>query len=174
MAINLLPKAGAAFMMVGIFAAMMSTATSVLLVIGQAIGRDFYSKTINKNASPELEVKVTRIAVVAVSLICMIFNYINPPEFLSVVLYLGLSGIGSCIGVPLFSAIVSKKSTKEGAIVSSILGPIAYMIITYVIGLNFWFSCLLAIAISGASMIIISAYVNKKALEIEKGKFDIA
>lgn len=173
MAINLLPKAGAAFMMVGIFAAMMSTATSVLLVIGQAIGRDFYSKTINKNASPELEVKVTRIAVVAVSLICMLFNYINPPEFLSVVLYLGLSGIGSCIGVPLFSAIVSNKSTKEGAIVSSILGPIAYMIITYVIGLNFWFSCLLAIAVSGAAMIIISAYVNKKAPEIEKRNLDM-
>ena len=35
-------------MMIGIFAAMMSTATSVLLVIGQAVGRDFYSKTINK------------------------------------------------------------------------------------------------------------------------------
>ena len=173
MAINLLPKAGAAFMMVGIFAAMMSTATSVLLVIGQAIGRDFYSKTINKNASPELEVKVTRIAVVAVSLICLLFNYINPPEFLSVVLYLGLSGIGSCIGVPLFSAIVSNKSTKEGAIVSSILGPIAYMIITYVIGLNFWFSCLLAIAVSGAAMIIISAYVNKKAPEIEKRNLDM-
>lgn len=53
MAINLLPTAVAAFMMIGIFAAMMSTATSVLLVIGQAVGRDFYSKTINKNASPE-------------------------------------------------------------------------------------------------------------------------
>ena len=38
MAINLLPTAVAAFMMIGIFAAMMSTATSVLLVIGQAVG----------------------------------------------------------------------------------------------------------------------------------------
>jgi Na+/proline symporter len=152
----------------------MSTATSVLLVIGQAIGRDFYSKTINKNASPELEVKVTRIAVVAVSLICMLFNYINPPEFLSVVLYLGLSGIGSCIGVPLFSAIVSKKSTKEGAIVSSILGPVAYMIFTYAIGINFWFSCLLAILASGLAMISISVYVNKKSINVKKEKLDIA
>lgn len=171
MAINLLPKAAAAFMMVGIFAAMMSTATSVLLVIGQAIGRDFYSKTINKKATPELEVKVTRIAVVAVALICMIFNYVNPPEFLSVVLYLGLSGIGSCIGVPLFSAIVSKKSTKEGAILSAIIGPIAYMIFTYAIGINFWFSCLLAIVVSALVMTITSVVVNKKSIkEVEKIK----
>ena len=174
MAINLLPKAAAALMMVGIFAAMMSTATSVLLVIGQSIGRDFYSKTINKNATPELEVKVTRIAVVAVSLICMAFNYVNPPEFLSVVLYLGLSGIGSCIGVPLFSAIVSKKSTKEGAIVSSILGPVAYIIFTYAIGINFWFSCLLAIIVSASAMIIISIYINKRSLQVKDGKLDIA
>lgn len=47
-------------MMIGIFAAMMSTATSVLLVVGQAVGRDFYSKTINKNATAEQEVRVTK------------------------------------------------------------------------------------------------------------------
>ena len=81
MAINLLPTAVAAFMMIGIFAAMMSTATSVLLVIGQAVGRDFYSKTINKNASPEKEVLVTRIAIVVVAFICFAFNYVDPPEF---------------------------------------------------------------------------------------------
>lgn len=162
MAINLLPTAVAAFMMIGIFAAMMSTATSVLLVIGQAVGRDFYSKTINKNASPEKEVLVTRIAIVVVAFICFAFNYVDPPEFLSVVLYLGLSGIGSCIGIPLFAAIVSKKSTKEGAIVSSIVGPIAYIIFNYVVGFNFWFAGLMAIVVAAICMVVISVFINKK------------
>lgn len=162
MAINLLPTAVAAFMMIGIFAAMMSTATSVLLVIGQAVGRDFYSKTINKNASPEKEVLVTRIAIVVVAFICFAFNYVDPPEFLSVVLYLGLSGIGSCIGIPLFAAIVSKKSTKEGAIVSSIVGPIAYIIFNYVVGFNFWFAGLIAIVVAAICMVVISVFINKK------------
>ena len=135
---------------------MMSTATSVLLVEGQAIGRDFYAKTINKNASPEKEVLVTRIAVVTVALICMFFNYANPPQFLSIFLYLGLSGIGSCIGVPLFTGIVSDNCSKQGAIASAILGPVAYMVFTYALDINFWVSCLLAVAVAALAMAICS------------------
>ena len=168
MAKEMLPKWAAAMMMIGIFAAMMSTATSVLLVVGQAVGRDFYSKTINKNATAEQEVRVTRIAV---AFICFAFNFVNPPEFLSVVLYLGLSGIGACIGVPLFAAIISNRATKEGAVVSSITGPIAYLIFNYVIGINYWFSCLLAVVIAAILMIGISASVNKKAESCQMKKY---
>ena len=145
-------------MMIGIFAAMMSTATSILLVIGQAIGRDFYSKTINPKATPEREVLVTRIAVTVVAIICMLFNYVNPPKLLSIFLYLGLSGIGSCIGVPLITGIISDKGTKQGAIASSITGPVAYMVFTYAIGINFWVSCLLAVLASALVMIVVSHF----------------
>lgn len=168
MAINMLPKWAAALMMIGIFAAMMSTATSVLLVVGQAIGRDFYSQSINKKATPEQEVLVTRIAVVVVALICFAFNFVNPPEFLSVVLYLGLSGIGSCIGVPLFAAIISKKSTKEGAIAAAVTGPVSYMIFNYIVGFNFWFACLMAVVVSAVLMVGISFLVNRKQENAEK------
>lgn len=162
MAINLLPDYAAAFMMIGIFAAMMSTATSVLLVIGQAIGRDFYSKTINKQASPKKEVMVTRIAIFIVAILCMVFNYVSLPKFLSIFFYLGMSGIGSCIGVPLFAAIVWDKATKEGAITSSLVGPVSYMIFTYAIGVNFWVSCLLAVVSAAVVMITISLYINSR------------
>ncbi|MDY2685510.1 MAG: sodium/solute symporter [Selenomonadaceae bacterium] len=162
MAINLLPNAMAALMMIGIFAAMISTATSILLVVGQAIGRDFYAKTFNKNASPEKEVFATRIAVTVIAIACMLFNYTNPPHFLSIFLYLGLSGIGSCIGVPLFTGIVSDRGTKEGAIASSIAGPAAYMTFTYAFGVNFWVSCLLAVLVAALMMIGISAIVHRK------------
>lgn len=162
MAINLLPKAMAALMMIGIFAAMISTATSILLVVGQAIGRDFYAKTINKEASPEKEVFVTRVAVTVIALACMLFNYTNPPHFLSIFLYLGLSGIGSCIGVPLFTGIVSDRGTKEGAIASSLAGPATYMVFTYALGVNFWVSCLLAVLVAALMMIGISFLVHRK------------
>ena len=157
MAINLLPRPLAALMMIGIFAAMISTATSILLVIGQSIGRDFYAKTINKQASPEKEVLVTRIAVFTIAVICMLFNYVNPPHLLSIFLYLGLSGIGSCIGVPLFTGIVSDKGTKQGAIASAIAGPVAYMVFTYALSINFWVSCLLAVVVAALCMVVFSA-----------------
>lgn len=133
------------------------------LVVGQAIGRDFYAKTINKEATPEKEVFVTRVAVTVVALACMLFNYTNPPHFLSIFLYLGLSGIGSCIGVPLFTGIVSDRGTKEGAIASSIMGPTAYMVFTYAMGVNFWVSCLLAVLVAALMMIGVSALVHRKA-----------
>lgn len=161
MAKEMLPAWAAAMMMIGIFAAMMSTATSVLLVIGQSIGRDFYSKTINKKATAKQEVFVTRIAVVVVAFICFAFNFINPPEFLSVVLYLGLSGIGACIGVPLFAAIISDKATKEGAVSAAIVGPIVYLIFNYGMKINYWCSCLLAIVVSALFMISLS-YIFRK------------
>ena len=95
----------------------------------------------------------------------------NPPEFLSVVLYLGLSGIGACIGVPLFAAIISNRATKEGAIISAIAGPIAYLIFNYIVGINYWFSCLLAVVIAAILMIGISAYINKKDATCQMGKY---
>lgn len=156
MAINILPKWAAALMMIGIFSAMLSTATSVLLVVGQAIGRDFYAIAINKGTTPEREVLVTRIAIIVISLLCFAFNFINPPQFLSVVLYFGWSGIGASIGVPLFSTIISKKTTKEGAIVSSLTGPAAYLVFAYFFKLNSWFSCLLAVLLSAILMIAVS------------------
>ena len=41
-------------------------------------------------------------------------------------------------------------------------GPVAYLIFNYSIGINYWFSCLLAVVISAILMIGISAYVNHK------------
>lgn len=160
LAIQMLPQWAAALMMIGIFAAMMSTATSILLVVGQAVGRDLYSNSVNKKATSKEEIFVTRLAIIVVAVICFIFNLVNPPEFLSVVLYMGWSGIGTCIGVPLFFAIISKKSTKEGAVASSIAGPLAYLFFCYILKFNSWFSCFIAILISAIIMVGISFMVN--------------
>lgn len=169
MAINMLPKAAAALMMIGIFAAMVSTATSVLLVVGQAIGRDFYAKTFAKNATAKKEIWVTRIAVTVVALACFFFNYVNPPKFLSIFLYLGLTGIGSCVGVPLFSAIVFKNPSRIGAIVSALCGPISYVLCCYAFNINFWVSCLLSVSISAGAFLLCSLiFPNKENIDIEK------
>lgn len=82
----------------------------------------------------------------------------NPPKLLSIFLYLGLSGIGSCIGVPLITGIITDKGTKQGAIASSLTGPAAYMIFTYAIGINFWVSCLLAVVSAALVMIVVSHF----------------
>lgn len=163
MAIDMLPTFASAFMMVGIFAAIMSTVTSVMLVMSQSLGRDIYALTINKNAKPQTLVRVTRWSVLLIAAISCYFTYANPPQLLTILMYLGMSGIGACVGVPLFAGIASKKATRQGALAAAISGPLVYGITYMVLEINFWFACMLGICTAAVLMVIISYLVNRKA-----------
>ena len=138
MSSQLLPPILACVCMIGFFSAIVSTATSILLVIGQSIGRDLYGG-LSKKATPEKQVRVTRYATVICALIVLLFNMVNPPAFLQIFIYLGLSGIGSAVFMPLYGGVLTKKGTKLAAILSSIAGPAMYVIWTVPLGLS-WVS----------------------------------
>lgn len=162
LAIDYLPKFLAAFMMIGIFGAMMSTTQSMLLVIAQAIANDIYVESINPNASDKSIITITRISIFVVSAICLVFTWLNPPEFLSIFLYLGLSGIGACIAVPLFAALVWDKATKKGAIGAAIIGPFMYVLFEMILNINLWFSSLLAVIVSSIVLVTFSLLDKSK------------
>lgn len=162
MAIDMLPTAVAAFMMVGIFAAIMSTVTSIMLVMSQSIGRDIYALTIKKNATSQEVVRVTRWAVVGIAVVACFFTYAKPPQLLTILMYLGMSGIGSCVGIPLYAGILSNRATRQGALAAAISGPVVYGSTYLLLGINFWFACMIGIAVAIVFMVTISIYVNKK------------
>ena len=62
---------------------------------------------------------------------------IQPPAFLQIFIYIGLSGIGSAIFMPLYAGVMCKRSTKLAAIVSAIVGPAMYVIWTVPLGYSF-------------------------------------
>ena len=157
LAIDFLPTFLASFMMVGIFGAMMSTTQSMVLVIAQAVANDIYVGSINPDADDETIIRITRIAIVVVSVICFVFTIVNTPEFLSIFFYLGLSGVGACVAVPLLAALLwPKKTRKQGAIAAALVGPIAYVILEQVLKVNLWFSSFVAVLIAGTLLITIS------------------
>lgn len=156
LAIDFLPNFLAAFMMIGIFGAMMSTSQSMMLVIAQAVANDIYVESINPNASDKTIINLTRISIFVVAGVCLVFTWLNPPEFLSIFLYLGLSGIGACIAVPLLAALVWKRATAKGAIGAAIIGPIAYVILQLIMNVNVWFSSFVSVIIAGIVLITIS------------------
>ncbi len=163
LAIDFLPTFLASFMMIGIFGAMMSTTQSMILVIAQAIANDIYVGSINKDADDETIIKITRIAIFVVAAICFVFTIVNTPEFLSLFFYLGLSGVGACVAVPLLAILLfPNKSRKEGAIAAALVGPIAYVLFEQVFKVNLWFSSFLAVIIAGTLLFGISAYINLK------------
>ena len=138
MSSKLLPPVLACVCMIGFFSAIISTATSILLVIGQSIGRDLYGG-LAKHSTPKKEVRITQIANVVVVFAVLLFNMIQPPAFLQIFIYLGLSGIGCAIFMPLYGGVMWKKSTKSAAILSAIAGPAMYVIWTVPMGYS-WVS----------------------------------
>lgn len=167
LAIDYLSNFLASVMMIGIFGAMMSTTQSMLLVVAQAIANDIYVESINPNASGKQVISVTRIAIGIICVVCLILTWFNPPEFLSIFLYLGLSGIGSCIAVPLFASLMWPKATKQGALAAAIIGPIAYVIFEMVLNFNLWFSSMLAVIISAIALYALSKIYEPRDAEEE-------
>lgn len=163
MASNLLPSVLAALMMIAILCAIVTTATSILLTLGQAVGNDIY-RAIKPDAPAASVVKLTRISSIVIAGIVIAFNLVSTPDFLSVFIYMGANGVGSCIAVPLLFALYWKKSSKEGAIFTSIAGPVIYLLVNQqtFYPLNMWISCTISIAITCVCMILISKAVDKK------------
>lgn len=167
LAIDYLPTFFASFMMIGIFGAMMSTTQSMILVIAQAIANDIYLKTINPKASDKTVVNLTRLAIFAVAGICFVLTVVRTPEFLSVFFYLGLSGVGACVAIPLIAIILWPKAHKNGALTAAIIGPIAYTVFNQILKVNLWFSSFLAVIISGILLVGISLYMNSKTQTVK-------
>lgn len=163
MATNLLPSFLAALMMIAILSAIVTTATSILLTLGQAIGNDIY-KVIKPTASSKTVVKITRYSSLAIAGIAILFNLISTPDLLSVLLYMGSNGVGSCVAIPLIFALYWKKASKEGAVFAATAGPIIYLLVNQqtIYPLNMWISCTISVALTAVCMIIITKVVNAK------------
>ena len=128
------PPVIACALMLGFFSAVISTATSILLVVGQSIGRDVYGQLCYKTATPEKQIRVTQIATACCIALVVIFNLFDPPEFLQLFIYLGMSGIGSACVMPFVGGTLWKKASKEGAIASAIAGPFGYILHANILG----------------------------------------
>lgn len=164
LAIDFLPVILSVFMMVGIFGAMLSTVQSMILVMAQAVGNDIYYKTMNPEANSEKIVKVTRISILVISAIVFVLTIMRTPEFLSLFFYYGLSSLGTSISVPLIAAVLWKGRTRQGAVASALLGPLVYLTLLFVLKMNMWFACLIAVIVAALAMVIISGITRDKNL----------
>lgn len=164
---ELFPPILACVVMIGFFSAIVSTATSILLVVAQGIGGDIYGK-LSKSATPKKEVFITRAAAIVIGLVVLGFNMIEPPAFLQIFIYLGLTGVGSSMCMSLFCGVLWKKSRKAGAWASAIMGPVTYLVWTQGLELS-WASGMGVAAIGAAvGMFAVSWILNVvKGLDTE-------
>lgn len=166
LAAEIVPPLLSGLLMLGFFSAIVSTATSILLIISQSVGRDIYG-LLKKDSKESVQVKIGNYTGVAVIAFVIIGNLYRTPAILQLVLLLGLSGVGVVVAAPLYCGVLWDKSRTEGAIASAVSGAVAIVGMN-VVGLPWTWSILGGVVAAFAAMFIVSTVLNNvKGVDIE-------
>jgi len=112
-----------------IFAAIMSTADSQLLVAASSVVRDIYEKLIHKNETIEQAklVFLSRVVVAIIVLISLAFGFLAQDLVFWLVLF-AWAGLGAALGPTTILALYWKRTTKEGIIAGMISGTLVTIV----------------------------------------------
>ena len=110
-----------------VLAAIMSTASSQLLVTASAVSQDFYKALIRKTASEKELVWVSRLTVVGVSIIAVLIG-LNPDNFVLDMVAYAWAGFGAAFGPTLVLSLFWKRMTRNGALAGIIVGGITVLV----------------------------------------------
>jgi sodium/proline symporter len=117
----------AGVMLSAILAAIMSTASSQLLVAASAISDDFYKALFRRKATQKELVWVSRSAVMAISLIAFAFA-LNPESSIFRVVSFAWAGLGSTFGPVILCALFWRRTTTKGALAGIAVGGITTLV----------------------------------------------
>lgn len=111
----------AGFILCAIIGANMSTMDSQILVCASVMSEDFYKRLVRQEASEKELLLVSRIGVIAISLISLIIAFSRNASVLDTVSYAWM-GLGCSFGPVVLMSLYSKVANKYGAIAGILLG----------------------------------------------------
>ncbi len=139
--VELFPPALAGFLGIAILSAIISTADGLFVSIAVIFSNDLYRKTFSHKIHPnksQKEVEKTALNISRGATILTVFAAMwlawNPPDFLAILLWIGVGGIMSGAAGPLVIGSIWRRSTKAGAISSFLVGVVSYAAMWLVIG----------------------------------------
>ena len=118
----------ASIFIAGIVAAGMSTIDGILVTTTGAVTRDIYQKIINKNATDEAAMSLSKVVTVIIGIVVICFGVFQPGSIFEINLF-AFSGMAIFV-VPILFGIYWKKATAKGAIASVIVGIISLLLFT--------------------------------------------
>ena len=118
----------ASIFIAGIVAAGMSTIDGILVTTTGAVTRDIYQKIINKDATDESVMKMSKVVTVIIGIIVICFGVFQPGSIFEINLF-AFSGMAIFV-VPILFGIYWKKATAKGAIAAVIAGIISLLLFT--------------------------------------------
>jgi len=120
-----------------VLAAIMSTASSQLLVTASAISQDFYKALLRPNAGDKELVWVSRWTVILVSVFAIVLA-LNPNNLVLDLVAYAWAGFGAAFGPPLLMALFWPRTTKNGALAGIIVGGLTVLVWKNFIGLGLY------------------------------------
>ena len=113
----------AGILLSAILAAIMSTASSQLLVSSSTIAEDFYKKIFKQEASEAMVLRLGKIGVLVVALIAFVISTDKNSSVLSIVAY-AWAGFGASFGSVMLFSLFWSRMTRIGAIAGMISGAV--------------------------------------------------
>ena len=120
----------ASLFIAGIVAAGMSTIDGILVTTTGAVTRDIYQKIVNKKATDESIMKLSKVVTVLIGLVVILFGVFQPGSIFEINLF-AFSGMAVFV-VPILFGMYWKDSTAPGAIAAVAVGVIALLSFTLV------------------------------------------
>ena len=161
----------ASVLIAGIVAAGMSTIDSVLIMTTGAITRDLYQRVINKNATDDQVMQLSKYITVGIGILVIIFGVSRPSTIFQIVLF-AFGGMGAFV-VPILFGMYYKKSTKEAALCSVVVTVVLMILMTFKFKeFAFGFHPLIVSSIIGAIVfLIVCAFTQAPSEETIKRHF---
>lgn len=128
-AMHIFPPVIAAIILMGILAAIMSTASTMLLISSQCTGYDIYKSIINPQASEKTVLNISRATMVICTIISLIVSYFA--QTIPGLLFLwssAFSVMGAAVFPSLLAAFYWKRANAAGNIASMLVGLIVTMV----------------------------------------------
>lgn len=124
---NLFPPIIAGLVLSAVLAAIMSTASSQLLVAASAFANDFYHMILRKDADQKELVWISRASVLIIASIA-VFLAFNPNSFILDMVAYAWAGFGAAFGPAILMSLFWKRATRNGIIAGIIVGGVTVII----------------------------------------------
>ena len=118
---SLFPPIIAGLVLSAVLAAIMSTASSQLLVAASAFANDFYHMVLRKDADQKELVWISRASVLIIASIS-VFLAFNPDSFILDMVAYAWAGFGAAFGPAILMSLFWKRATRNGIIAGIIVG----------------------------------------------------
>ncbi len=148
----------------GIFAAILSTADSQLLVVASTFVRDFYEKILHKGTdiAESKKLKLSRLVVVLSGLLAVVLAYVAKDAIFWLVLF-AWGGLGASFGTSIIFSLYWKRTTKYGIFAGMVTGTVVTIVWKlYLKSVTGIYELIPAFFLSGLMILLVSLLTTKK------------